>query len=136
MRVLMSGPELLTHFSALEGRNGKEVTMRANIFREVRTSGDLATLRRIHGTIEAREIVTKEQLWDLLQAVFLDNLLDRKEFAQDLGYNISSVNRWIDARTAPHKSFWGQICNWILGAIAARVEEMEATEEGYLRARN
>jgi hypothetical protein len=80
-------------------------------------------LECLHGVLENKKIVSREQFTDLMQAAFQVASLDPNGLANDLGYSSSTVYRWIEGVSAPHKSLWDKVVSWILSTIETRLEE-------------
>lgn len=97
----------------------------ANLFTAHIASSEVRRLRLLSGLIQSHPVKSREQFLDLVNAIFGVGILDPKAFANDMGYSISSVYRWIDGASAPHQSIWSKVEAWILDAIRARIESLE-----------
>jgi len=86
--------------------------------------GEVSILRRLHGMLENKAIEDREQFSDLMNAAFKWCTLEYGLLANELGYSQSSVYRWVEGLTAPHKSLWPKIVTWIMKAIEAKIENI------------
>jgi len=86
---------------------------------------EISVLRRLHGMLAEDTVETREQFSDLMRAAFTLGKLDPRGLSDDLGYNISAVYRWIEGRSAPHKSLWPRVIEWIKDAIKQKIPEQE-----------
>lgn len=91
-------------------------------------SGELSILRCLHGMIENDAIETRDEFGDLMKAAFEHGRLDPRALADDLGYSISTVYRWIEARSAPHPSLWPRVVEWTLGALSAKIADHDLAD--------
>ena len=97
----------------------------ARPFTTMLVTSELGVLRRLHGMLEFDPINTRERFGDLMRAAFEHCKLDPRALADDLGYSLSAVYRWIDGRTAPHASLWPTIVGWIMHAIERKIASAE-----------
>ena|ERR1041385_8852695 len=93
------------------------------------SEGELTVLRRLHGMLEGKPIEEREQFSDLMNAAFKWCSLEYAALADDLGYSPSSVYRWVEGTSAPHKSLWPSIVSWIMKAIEERVQTIQQEKE-------
>mgnify|MGYP001216093575 CR=1 FL=1 len=89
---------------------------------------ELNLLAQLHGMLEFDRITERAEFSDLMNAAFGHCKLDPRQLSDDLGYNFSTVYRWIEGRTAPHPSLWPTITQWIAEAIKAKIDEAQANE--------
>jgi predicted DNA-binding transcriptional regulator AlpA len=90
-------------------------------FTKLMSEKEISVLRQLHGMLENDPVETREQFTDLMKAAFQYGRLDAKLLSNELGYSPSTVYRWIDGLSAPHKSLWPTIVQWISHAIEKRV---------------
>lgn len=91
-------------------------------------STEASLLRRIHARIESGGVATREQFGDLMVAAFQDGRLSPRQLALDFGYSLSAVYRWIDQSTAPHRSQWPLVAEWVKVQLAEKAKCLEAKE--------
>ena len=101
-------------------------------FTELVAKGEMTVLRRLHGMLENKSIETKEQFTDLMSAAFKWCGLEYSALANDLGYSPTSVYRWVEGLSAPHKSLWPKIVDWIMKALEVRMENIEQKQRAVL----
>ena len=89
---------------------------------------EISVLRQLHGMLENDPVKTREQFTDLMKAAFQYGKLDAKLLSDDLGYSASTVYRWIEGLSAPHKSLWPTIVEWTMRAMEKKVAEYSALE--------
>jgi hypothetical protein len=94
--------------------------MGPGIFTAVANEGEIAVLRRLHGILEKGAVENRDQFSDLMKAAFKNCRLEYIALADDLGYSAISVHRWIEGISAPHKSLWPLIIEWIMKEIEER----------------
>jgi hypothetical protein len=101
----------------------------AQPFTGMMLDSEISVLRRIHGMLEHDPIATRDEFADLMKAAFQRMRFDARKLADDLGYSISAVYRWIDGTSAPHPSVWPTIVRWIMRAIVSRIHESEKCDD-------
>jgi len=101
-------------------------------FTALMVNSEVSVLRCLHGMLENDSVETREQFCDLMKATFEYGKLDPKELSNDLGYSLSTVYRWIEGRTAPHRCLWPKIIEWIMLAIDKRIASCNQLEEAHL----
>ena len=90
------------------------------------TENELVLLNRLHAMLEADPVVSREEFSDMMAVAFANSRLDARALSDDMGYNFTTVYRWIEGRTAPHRSQWKQVQEWICNALNAHIEEARA----------
>ena len=95
----------------------------ARPFTDLMVKSEIKVLTQLHGILEREPIRDRSQFGDLMNAAFERGRLDARVLADELGYNISAVYRWIEGRSAPHKSLWPRIVQWITSAIEQRIAD-------------
>ena len=70
-------------------------------------------------------IENREQFEYMLDMVFNKANIDERDLASDMGYNITSVRRWIRRLNTPHVSLWPRIIEWCKAALSEKVAEEE-----------
>ncbi|WP_156467531.1 hypothetical protein [Methylobacterium sp. Leaf102] len=99
-------------------------------------TNEIDVLRSLRGMIEHDPIQTREEFGDLMKAVFVHGRLETRKLADDLGFNFTTVYRWIEGHNAPHASVWPRISSWISVEIDRRVTEcnnLKIPENGILK---
>lgn len=91
-------------------------------FTAIAVENERTLLSRLHAMLESDPVGSRDQFADLMKAAFAHCRLDARALSDDLGYNYSTVHRWIDGRTAPHPSLWPRISDWVARALKARVD--------------
>lgn len=94
-------------------------------FTRLMVSGEISSLRRLHGMLEHQEVNGRDLFTDMMKASFDHGRLDARALSDDLSYNFSSVHRWIDGKSAPHPSFWPNIVAWVMASLEAKIEAAE-----------
>ncbi|HEY0013078.1 MAG TPA: hypothetical protein VGB79_09530 [Allosphingosinicella sp.] len=92
-------------------------------------STEASLLRRIHARIESGGVSSRGQFGDLMAAAFEDGRLSPRDLARDFGYSLSAVYRWIDGSTAPHRSQWPLVAQWVMERLAIKAGQLECEEE-------
>lgn len=95
-------------------------------FTAMAVDSEMNLLRRLHGMIEKDEVATREQFLDLMKVAFVRAKLDARALSDELGYNFSTIHRWIDGRTAPHPSLWPRVTRWVADALKQRIDACRA----------
>lgn len=89
----------------------------------------LAKKSEIYGLLQARPVreseMDRDALKEYLACIFVDVGLDDRKLADALGYNITSIRRWIHGDTCPHRALWPQILDWIDRDISRAAEELK-----------
>ncbi len=98
-------------------------------FTSMMVNSEVSVLRRMHAMLEHDPITDREEFGDLMKAAFQHGRFDPRKLADDLGYSLSAIYRWIDGSSAPHSSLWPTIVGWVMGAIVARINETEKVKE-------
>jgi hypothetical protein len=83
-------------------------------------------LRRLHGMLENDGVSTREEFRDMMTAAFGYGGLELRALADDLGFSFSTVFRWQEGRSAPHPSLWPRIVEWVMAALACKIEAAES----------
>lgn len=104
--------------------------MRSHQFTDAVTFSEVKTLRLLHGILENSQPTNKTEFADLMKAAFENKRLDPRVMADDLGYSISSIYRWIEGKSAPHSCMWPKISEWVLDAFSIKIEMLEQTCNG------
>lgn len=94
-------------------------------FTRLMVSGEISSLRRLHGMLEHQEVNTRDLFTDMMRASFDHGRLEARALSDDLGYNFSSVHRWVDGKNAPHPSLWPNIVSWVMASLEAKIEDAE-----------
>lgn len=97
-------------------------------FRAMAVQSQVDLLTQIRSALDAAPLSSRDQFTDLMKAAFLHCRLDARALSDDMGYNFSTVHRWIDGRTAPHPSLWPRINDWIKSALEARIDTLRPIE--------
>jgi len=95
-------------------------------FTGLMVNNEISVLRRLHGMLETSSVEDRSQFNDLMCAAFEHGKLDYRDLSNELGYNASTVHRWIDGKSAPHPGVWPRIIEWIMSAIEERIDAYEA----------
>lgn len=91
-------------------------------FTALATENELLLLNRLHSMLEADPLVTREEFSDMMAVAFAYGRLNARALSDDMGYNFSTVYRWIEGRTAPHSSQWTQVQDWVCTALNDLIE--------------
>lgn len=91
--------------------------MPTGIFTTLAIEGELGILRCLHGILEKGVVEDRAQFSDLMTVVFKRCRFEYTALADDLGYSRVSVYRWVKGMSAPHKSLWPRIIEWIMTEI-------------------
>ena len=97
-------------------------------FTAVAVDSEVVLLSRLHSMLGSDALTSREQFTDMMKAAFLHCRLDARALSDDMGYNFSTVHRWIDGRTAPHPSLWPRITDWIKSALKGRIDTLRPVE--------
>lgn len=81
----------------------------------------IRSLKGLLRGVAKRTFQTKDQFQDLMRAAFTFGGLSGQELADDMGYSVSSVSRWISGHNAPHPALWPQIISWITQKIGLQI---------------
>ena len=94
-------------------------------FSRLAISSKVATIEQIQSLLEDdSRVFTRESFIDLIRAVFAHSVsLDARALADDMGFQYSSVKRWIVGRAAPHRSLWSTVIVWIQKALEQKRTE-------------
>lgn len=85
----------------------------------------LSSLRCLHGMLENDPIQTRDQFSDLMKATFGSGYLDPRDISNEMGFNASTVYRWVEGKSAPHPSLWPRVQDWLIEAIFSKVKDLE-----------
>lgn len=88
-------------------------------------------LSAVHGALDNIEINSRKRFTEMMESIFNEfgaGVSDRK-LADDTGYAITSVRRWISGKTAPHKSAWSGIRTWCLDELASEMVKLQSKLE-------
>ncbi len=99
---------------------------RTHAFTKVVDDNFLTTLRCLHGMLEDDPIQSRDQFKDLMKATFGRGHLDAKMMSSDLGFSASTVYRWVEGNSAPHRSLWPVVQNWLLASISTEISNVES----------
>jgi predicted DNA-binding transcriptional regulator AlpA len=102
---------------------------RARLFTGMLLSSEISVLTRMHAMLEHDGVRDKAEFSDMMTALMEKGRLDPRRLADDLGYSISSVYRWIDGSHAPHPSAWPRVVEWMVAAIGTKLDELEKEVE-------
>lgn len=105
--------------------NGAEVVELSRDFGVVAVHKKYDLLSAIHGALDNIEIKDRTRFTEMMHNVFVVAQLSDRELADDTGYAITSVRRWINGKTAPHKSAWAGIRTWCLEELAMEMEKLQ-----------
>ena len=84
------------------------------------------SIERILGLLEVQGVNSREQLLDLVRVAMNDVGIEPARMADDLGYNVSSIYRWMQGESAPHRGLWPVITDWIARSLRVRLESLRA----------
>lgn len=87
---------------------------------------ELVFLKALHSMLEADPVRTREGFSDMMSVAFNAGGLDARALSDDMGYNFSTVYRWIEGRTAPHPSQWLQVQAWVRDALDSHIDALAA----------
>lgn len=91
-------------------------------FSTVAVDSELNLLSRLHAMLDSDGICSRADFSDLMKVAFEICRLEPRALSDTLGFSFSTVYRWIEGRTAPHRSLWPVIGQWIADALKARVD--------------
>lgn len=91
-------------------------------FTALAAENELLLLKQLHSMLEADPVASREEFSDMMAVAFTNNRLNARALSDDMGYNFSTVYRWIDGRTAPHRSQWAQVQSWICEALGEHIK--------------
>ncbi|MEL6934377.1 MAG: hypothetical protein AAFO17_15015 [Pseudomonadota bacterium] len=97
-------------------------------YTKVMAEGRIGSLKCLHGMLENDPVQHRDQFSNLMKATFGDGSLDPRSMANDLGFSASTVYRWVEGKSAPHRSLWPRVQEWLLEAISAKVATLEAMQ--------
>jgi predicted transcriptional regulator len=86
---------------------------------------EISALRCLHGMLKRDKVNSREEFRDMMVAVFKHGRLELRDLADDLGFSFSTVFRWIEGRSAPHPSLWPCVVEWVMAALARKIEAEE-----------
>ena len=95
-------------------------------FTALATEKELILLKQLHAMLEADPVVSREGFSDMMAVAFANGRLEARALSDDMGYNFSTVYRWIDGRTAPHRSQWPQVQAWVRDALEWHIDAAKA----------
>jgi hypothetical protein len=85
---------------------------------------ELIFLSRLHSMLESDPITTRDSFADMMAVAFTANRLDTRVLSDEMGYSFSTVYRWVEGRTAPHRSQWTHIQEWVSKALKAHIDAL------------
>lgn len=85
----------------------------------------LDLLSDIHGSLENFHIRDRGRFTEMMYSVFVVAQIGDRDLADDKGYAITSVRRWITGKNAPHKSSWDRIREWCLKALSKEMDALQ-----------
>ncbi len=86
-------------------------------------------MTRMHAMLEHDGVRDRDEFADMMEAAMQAGRLDPRALANDLGYSLSSVYRWVDGSSAPHPSTWPRVVDWVVAGLARRIGDLEAQNE-------
>jgi hypothetical protein len=101
----------------------------ARLFTRMMLSSDISVMTRMHDMLEHDGVEDRAAFSDMMAAAIKHGGLDPRALANDLGYSLSSVYRWIDGTSMPHPSGWSKVVDWVVTALATRIEELHDQNE-------
>jgi hypothetical protein len=93
-------------------------------FGEPAAQAKLDFLKTVHSTLAEMKIDERAIFGEMMFNVFNLAKLSEREMADDMGYNITSVRRWIEGKTTPHKAIWPNVRDWCLFHLAREINEL------------
>lgn len=102
---------------------------RARLFTRMMLSSEISVMTRMHDMLEHDGVQDRAEFSDMMAAAMQSGRLDPRGLAGDLGYNLSSVYRWVDGSSAPHPSGWSKVVDWVVASLARRIEELHEQSE-------
>ena len=101
----------------------------ARLFTRMMLGSEISVMTQIHAMLEHDGVRDRAEFSDMMGATMQNGRLDPRALANDLGYSMSAVYRWIDGSSAPHPSTWPRVVAWITTNLGQRIDELRAREQ-------
>ena len=98
-------------------------------YTDVITRHRLDVLQCLRDMLKNERLQNRAQFSNLMKAVFSNGYLNPRDLSNDMGFNVSTVYRWIENRTAPHLAVWPLIQDWLLQKISDEINKINEINE-------
>ena len=82
-------------------------------------------LTRVVDILETSGVASRDDCRDEMTAAFRHGGLEPRELSEDLSFNVSTVFRWQQGRSAPHPDLCPRIVDWVIKVYARKIDDVE-----------